>query len=125
MAIYTNLPVYKSTYRLLLSVVRILPDLPRDCRYSMGQKLREKIMDIIIMVYRANRTRRKLPIIMHIREALVEVQVYLRLMCDMRYISDGQYIDIMEQSVEISKQVSAWSRYEKDKNSDEQFDDVE
>ncbi len=123
MAIYTNLPVYKSTYRLILSVVKMLPDLPRDCRYSMGQELRDKIMQIIVQVYRANRTRRKLPAITRMRESLVEAQVYLRLMCDMHYISERRYIDLMDQTVDISKQLGAWSRSEADKYSDEQPED--
>lgn len=48
MAIYTNLPVYKASYALLLSVSKAMPGLPRDCRYSIGQDLRRKITEIII-----------------------------------------------------------------------------
>lgn len=120
MAIYTNLPIYKATYTLLLDISKMLPCMPRDCRYSIGQDVRQKIMDIIILIYRANRTRQKLDIILRMREKLLEVQVYIRLMCDMRYISEGKYVSLVEQTEAMSKQMSAWEKSEKQKINDEQ-----
>lgn len=116
MAIYTNLPVYKLTYRLLLSINELMPGLSRDCRYSIGQDMRRRIMDIIIFIYRANRTRIKAPIISKMREALLEVQVYCRLLCDMRYVSEGRYLMLSEQIVEISKQMASWEKKEIEKS---------
>lgn len=112
MAIYTNLPIYKAAYSLMLDVSRMMPDLPRDCRYSLGQDLRSKIMEIIICVYRANRVRIKYDIISKMQEAIIEAQVYIRVMCDLKYISERKYILLSDQTVEISKQLSAWSRSE-------------
>lgn len=119
MAIYTNLPIYKLTYRLLMSINEMMPHLPRDCRYSLGQDIRRRVMDIIILIYRANRTRHKAPIISKMREALVEVQVYCRLLCDMRYISEGRYLLLSEQTTEMSKQMASWEKKELKKNGDE------
>lgn len=119
MAIYTNLPIYKLTYRLLMSINEMMPHLPRDCRYSLGQDIRRRVMDIIILIYRANRIRHKAPIISKMREALVEVQVYCRLLCDMRYISEGRYLLLSEQTTEMSKQMASWEKKELKKNGDE------
>lgn len=112
MAIYTNLPIYKASYSLLLDINRTMPNLPRDCRYSIGQELRQKIMEIIILIYRANRTRDKLSVIVKMRECLLEVQVYIRLMSDMKYISERKYINLVEQTTSMSKQMSAWEKSE-------------
>lgn len=119
MAIYTNLPIYKASYSLMLSVSRLMPDLPRDCRYTMGQDLRRKLMDVIVLIYRANRTRQKVQIISRMREVLFEAQVYLRLMCDMRYISEGRYLSLTELTESMSKQMAAWEKSEIKKESDE------
>lgn len=119
MAIYTNLPIYKSAYSLLLAFVRVMPDMPRGCRYSIGQEARIRIMDIILLVYRANRLRRKADTIVQMRETLLEVQVYLRLMCDLKYISEGCYMALAEYTVSMSKQLSAWEKSEKIKNNDD------
>lgn len=116
MAIYTNLPIYKSAYSLLLAVNRIMPNLPRDCRYSVGVEVRNKIMEIIILVYRANRSWQKSGIIESMREILVEIQVYLRLMCDMKYVSENCYMMLAEQTVSMSKQLSAWEKSVKRNN---------
>lgn len=118
MAIYTNLPIYQASYRLLLTVSKSMPDLPRDCRYSIGQDLRRKITDIIVLIYRANRNRMKIDIISSMRELLLEVQVYIRLMCDLRYISEKRYFEWIEQTTSMSKQMSAWEKSEIRKNND-------
>ncbi len=118
MAIYYNLPIYKSAYSLLEAFGRMLPNVPRDCRYSIGQDVRNKIMEIVVMIYRANRIHRKLPVLAKMHEALVEVQVYIRLMCDLRYISEGMYVVLMDHSADVSKQLSAWEKSEQRKQSD-------
>ena len=112
MAIYTNLPIYKASYSLLLDINRMMPNVPRDCRYSIGQELRQKIMEIIVLIYRANRTRDKLSIIAKMRECLLEVQLYIRLMSDMKYISERKYTVLVEQTTSMSKQMAAWEKSE-------------
>lgn len=112
MAIYTNLPIYKASYSLLLEINRMMPSVPRDCRYSIGQELRQKIMEIIILIYRASRIKKKVFTISKMRETLLEVQVYIRLMSDMKYISERKYAQLIEQTTSMSKQMAAWERNE-------------
>lgn len=122
MAIYTNLPVYKASYRLLLDVSRIMRHVSRDNRYTIGQETRRRIMDIIVMIYRANRTRQKAHVIAGMREALLEVQVCIRLLCDMRDISEGQYAALAEQTASMSKQMAAWEKSEREREHQRQSD---
>lgn len=112
MAIYTNLPVYKASYNLMLLLSSLIPTMSRDCRYSLGQDARKKIMEIVLSIYRANRTRQKLPFISAMRESLLEVQVYVRLMCDLKYISEKKYMELAERCIDISKQMAAWEKSE-------------
>lgn len=112
MAIYTNLPIYKATYALMLEMSRMMPHLPRDCRYTLGQDIRHKIMEITVLVYRANRTRNKVSIISLMRETLLEVQVLIRLMCDMRYISENKYTEFADKTSAMSKQLASWEKSE-------------
>lgn len=118
MAIYTNLPIYKAAYGLMLSVSKIMPLLPRDSRYSLGQDCHRKIMDIIVLIYRANRMRHKARTISTMRETLLEVQVYIRLMCDLQHISERKYVELAEQTASMSKQMAAWEKSEQQKESD-------
>ena len=92
-----------------------MPDMPRDCRYTLGQDARRRVMDVIILIYNANRERNKVAIIRKMLNAILEIQVYVRLMCDMKYISENRYLELVEQIVDISKQLSAWEKSEKQK----------
>lgn len=118
MAIYTNLPIYKASYSLLLALTKITPNMPRECRYTLAQECRRKIMEIILLIYRANRIKEKVKMIMDMRECLLEAQVYIRLMCDMRSISEKQYAYLMEETVSMSKQMSSWEKSERNKCGD-------
>lgn len=113
MAIYTNLPVYKASYSLLLEVSKMQKDLPKDSRYTIGQELRERIMHIIMLVYKASRSKHKISMISEMRESLLETQVYIRLLSDMRSISEGRYAALAEQTSSISKQLAAWEKSER------------
>lgn len=116
MAIYTNLPIYKSSYSLLLSLTRISTGIPREFKYTLAQDCKRRIMDILILIYRANRNHHKLDAISEMREKLLEVQVYIRLLSDLRCISERQYTSLAEQTVSMSKQMAAWEKSEKDKH---------
>ncbi len=96
----------------MLEVSRIMPNLPRDCRYTLGQELRNRIMGILVFIYRANRLNDKSDVIARMREILLEIQVYIRMMCDLRYISEGCYVRLAEQTSSISKQMVAWEKSE-------------
>lgn len=110
MALYKSLPVYKAIYNLLLSVQRLMPNLPRDVRYTIGQSLTKLLMDMILLVYETNLSRDKSPFIRQNRKMLVEAETTIRILCDLHHISEGQYAMLIEQSESISKQLAAWDR---------------
>ncbi len=115
MAIYTNLPIYKAAYSFMQVFSKMMPDMPRDCRYTLGQDTRRKIMEVIVLVYRANRTRQKVAVISQMRETLLEIQVYVRLMSDLKYISQGRYALLAELTSDMSKQMASWEKSERDR----------
>ena len=110
MAIYTNLPVYEETYQLLLQLVMFSRQMQRDFRYTIGEKLQETVVDIIVLIFKANKTDDKAVHIAEARERLVEAQVMMRVLNDTRQLSDKQYTQLMERSVSISKQLASWER---------------
>lgn len=54
MAIYENLPVYKASYDLLLELYDVCHNLSRDHRYTIGERLKNRLMDLMVCVYKAN-----------------------------------------------------------------------
>lgn len=111
MAVYTHLPVYEKTLRLLLDVVPCTMRMQRDYRYTMGEQLKRCIMDILILVFKANKTERKGEYISVAREKLVEVQIMMRVLNELRQISDKQFVMFAEMTESVSKQLSSWERY--------------
>ena len=110
MALYTHLPVYEKTLRLLLDVVPCTMRMQRDYRYTMGEQLKRCIMDILILIFKANKTEQKGEYISVAREKLVEVQIMMRVLNELRQISDKQFMMFAEMTEGISKQLSAWER---------------
>lgn len=120
MALFTQLPIYKSTYELLHQLVSMLKDLPRDNRYTLGQDLQHMTMQLIVLIYRASRSGHKVGIIMRMREVLLQVQVYIRLLCDIKSISRGRYIALAAHTADMSKQLAAWEKSERNKKQPKQ-----
>jgi len=42
MAIYSDLPVYKSTYDLLLAIFRFTKDFGKEYKYTVGERLKKE-----------------------------------------------------------------------------------
>lgn len=110
MALYSELPVYKITYELLREVVALSRNVSRDYRYTVCGDLRAKLIDIMIQIYRANKTIDKKQHIAEARELLVESKIYIRLLADFRQVSDKQYASLADKSELVSKQLAAWEK---------------
>lgn len=111
MAQYDNLPVYKAVYDLLLALFRSSHNLQREYRYTIGEKLKEELTELVILIYRANSTREKGPLIHEARERIELAKLSLRLLYDLRQLSMKQYVRYAEMTENISRQLAAWEKY--------------
>lgn len=84
MAIYTNLPVYEECYQLLLSIVTYTRHIQRDLRYTLEEQLKQNTVDMLVLIFKANKTEKKAGYIASAREKLVEVQVMSRILNDLK-----------------------------------------
>jgi len=50
MAVYDQLPVYKKAYDLLLSVFGVCTNMERDIKFTIGEKLKNEIVELLINV---------------------------------------------------------------------------
>lgn len=110
MALYSELPVYKITYEFLREVVMLTRNVSRDFRYTMCQNLQDKLIGIMVRIYRANRTTEKKIHIAEAREILMESRILIRLLADFRQISAKQYASLTDKSELVSKQLAAWEK---------------
>lgn len=54
MATYDNLPVYKTSYDLLLQIFEIIKKFEKQYKYTLWDKIKNEIIDLITSIYRAN-----------------------------------------------------------------------
>jgi len=110
MAIYDNLPVFKASYDLLLEVFGISQHFQRDYRYTLGEKLKNELMDLMICIYRANQSSDKVSLLNKAREDIVVIKLSLRLLHDLKQMSTKQFALLAEKEEDISKQLTLWQK---------------
>ena len=59
MALYDELPVFKAAYDLLLDIYRFSSTLTREYKYTLGEKLKNETLELLMLVYRANSSKTK------------------------------------------------------------------
>ena len=110
MAVYENLPVFKASYDLLLASLKLCRNLPRDYRYTFGERLKTELTDLMICIYRANGSEEKRPYLVEARERVVVIKINLSLLHDMKQISLKQYALQSVNIESVSKQLTAWQK---------------
>ena len=109
MATYDNLPVYKVSYDLLLHLFQISKNMDRDYRFTIGESLKNEMVQLILNVYRANCRESKLDLITAARENIEVARLLLRLLNDLKQLGLKEFVSANERIESISKQLSAWS----------------
>ena len=110
MALHTQLPIYKAAYDLLDVVVDLAKHMPRDFKASLGGEIRNEIVKVTILIFRANTARDKAPHLQGLSERLQVAELLLRLARDKRLISIKQYARAVELTTSIGKQANGWRR---------------
>jgi hypothetical protein len=57
LAQYKHLPIYKLTYDLLNEITKRTRHFPKDFKYSLGAKLRDETVELVVFIYKANSSR--------------------------------------------------------------------
>ena len=116
MAQYQHLPIYKLTYDILLRIMQVTKDFPREYKYTLGQNFKDETTELIVLIYRANSTKDKIRHIDEIIERVQLVQLLMRLCHDMRILQRKHYADLTEKTDSLARQAQGWRKASK-KNS--------
>ena len=54
MTTYDNLPLYKTSYDLLLQIFEIIKKFEKQYKYTLWDKIKNEVVDLITSIYRAN-----------------------------------------------------------------------
>jgi len=110
MALYSDLPVFKKTYDLLLAVYKMTGSLSREYKYTIGEKLKNEMLELLLRVYRANLSWEKEVNIDLCRESTETVRLMVRVLYDLKQINMKKMIALNALIENISKQLSGWRK---------------
>ena len=96
MAQYHHLPIYKTTYDLLLELMHSTKDFPREFKFSLGEKIQLHIVDLLVDIYRANSAKDKKEFILSIQEHVQFLNLFLRISFDLRILPQARYCAFIE-----------------------------
>ncbi len=111
MAIHTQLPIYKVAYDLLSVATDYVQHMPRPFKAAIGGRVRDLCVELVLLVFKANCARDKVPHLDTLIERLAELNLLLRLCRDKRFISINQYAKAIELTANAGKQASGWRKH--------------
>lgn len=110
MGLYDQLPVYRASYELLVSIFDFSRNFTREYKYTIGEKLKNETVDLITHIYRANSRQEKRPVLQQARENVEVIRLYMRLLRDLQQVSIRQFVDINEKIEDVSRQLTGWQK---------------
>lgn len=110
MATYDNLPVYKTSYDLLLLVFNVVKEFKKEYKYTLWDSIKKEIISLISNIYKANSKLDKKINISTSREKVELLRLYFRLSKDLKILDLNKYIEINLLLESISKQLYSWEK---------------
>jgi hypothetical protein len=112
MSQYKHLPIYKTTYELLEKVTRKTRDFPKDFKYSLGDKIRNECIELVIFIYKANSIKNKREEFLHqILERVQVIELMLRLAKDLRLFNVTAFSEIALLTDGLARQAQGWIKH--------------
>jgi hypothetical protein len=105
---YQHLPIYKQTYDVLLRTMVATKDFPREYKFTLGQQLKDELIELVVLIYRANSAGSKKQHIESILERIQAIQLLMRLSHDMRVLARRHYAALSEMTDTLGRQAQGW-----------------
>jgi hypothetical protein len=90
--------------------MKLTSDFPREYKFTMGQKIQEELVNLIVIIYRANSAENKEAHINLFLERLQVVELLIRLSHDLRLFSVKGYAGLVEMTESLAKQAQGWKK---------------
>ncbi len=113
MTLYDNLPVYKAAYDLFQDITVLRTKMKRAYKFTLGERLMNETLELIITIYKANKSKIKTKYITDAQEHTELIRLLLRLLKDIKEISLKRFIALNQKLELVSKQLAGWMKYQK------------
>ncbi len=116
MGLYSELPVYRDSYNLLIEIYQVTNKFSRDYKYSLGQDMKRDALNLFRNLYRANRAMDKKQDLENFLDDFELLKMEIRLCVDMRLLPLKKMAQISLLTDSIGKQITAWRNKSREKN---------
>jgi hypothetical protein len=110
MSSFQELPVYKSSYDLLLGIFQFTKGFSKEYKYTVGETLKKQTLDLLVLVYRANSRKDKLGVLQEAREHIEAIRLLVRVMKDLQQINLTTFVQVNQKIEDVSRQLTGWQR---------------
>ena len=105
---YKQLPIYKSTYDMLLRLMQVVKHFEREYKHTLGEKIQHEAIELVICIYRANQKERRESTIKEILEHIQFLGLFLRIAHDLKLVPMAHYAEVVEMIDNVSRQAQGW-----------------
>ena len=108
MAQYDTLPIYKATYDVLIRVMHAISHFPREYKYSLGEKIQNEIIELVILIYKANSLKHRVEFLYKMQEQIQLIYLLLRIAHDIKILPTEKFSGIVEMVDSVATQTKGW-----------------
>jgi len=110
MALYNELPVFKTSYDLLIYVFQVTKTFPKEYKYTLGEKMKTELLHLIVAIYHANKSTDKVLLLDQVQTHIETIRIVLRITHDLKLVSTKQFAHVSLLIESVSKQIAGWKR---------------
>jgi len=108
MALHTELPIYRDTYKLVLEVFVSTKNFPKEYKYSLGRDMERDVLVLMRCIYRANRAQEKTTFLNEFLDNFEILKLEIRVCVDLKLVSIKRQSVLAALVNSIGKQVVGW-----------------
>ena len=103
-------PIIVKTYNLTRWYIEKLGKLPRNHRYTLGEKVQNSLLNLLLLLNDAVYTKDKRPLLLEANKELERLRLLSRLLKDLSILSTDNYRFISSSLNEIGKMLGGWMK---------------
>ena len=113
MARYEHIKIFQSVYTLCLEIYKITRNFKKEYKYTLGERLKSLIHDILDLVVKTNSMpdKEKSQGLSELNYKKENLRIHIRMAFDLKMVSRGQLGILNQRIEEIGKQIGGWQKW--------------
>lgn len=111
MVLYSQLPIYRDSYQLLLEIYQVTNKFARDFKYTLGQDMKRDSLALFRYLYGANMSiEKRREYLDNFLTSFELLKIEMRLCADLKILSLNKLAQLSLLMDNISKQANGWKK---------------